>query len=82
MPRNIPNYTISKTIKITPNQNANWNPKKVRELLDEKINNSTSISDSIILLKQLFNLMDNKMTFTKTPIEEDKILIKKVMELI
>ena len=48
---------------------------------DGNLNNVPSTSDNL-LLKQLFNLMDTKMTFTTTPSDEDKELIKKVMELI
>ncbi len=78
MPKTEKIYKELKAIRITPNQAKNWNTEGIRDFLDGKFANSSSPSDKL-LLKQLFTLMDSKMTFTKTPSEEDKELIKKVV---
>ena len=94
MPK-IKNYTIKKMIKITPDQNANWNPKRIRSLLDQKLIDNpmdTNIQlmnnipgpEILSLLKGLHQLMlekfDSKSGVTLIPSEI--VLIQKIEELI
>jgi len=67
------NFPIFKGLKINEAQNENWNPKLIRKVLE---------SNPIELLKQLCELMDEKMDFVKTPVEEDEKLIEQIEELI
>lgn len=74
MPKTELKYSEVKTIKLTPDQVKKWDQKAIRAFLDR----NTSVDTT--LLKQLFTLMDAKMSFTQTPSPEDIALIKKVSE--
>lgn len=67
------NFTVLKQLKINEEQNKNWNrntPKLIRDLLEGKL-------VSIELLKQLYNIMNNKMIpKEKLTDEEKKYLIE------
>lgn len=67
-------FEIFKGIKINEDQAKNWDkntPKLIRKLLEGKF-------VSIELLKNLHDLMNEKMEFKKTPDPSDIELIRKI----
>jgi len=51
----VKNYTIKKMIKLTPNQNRNWNPKQIRGFLDG--NNATNNTETNLFYRTLLKKM-------------------------
>jgi len=70
------NFNKIKTIKITEEQEQNWNPNEIRNLLDGNTNENSI--DTSILMKMIPAFIEYGIKLTTTTELEDK----RIMELI
>ena len=84
MPKTEKRYTKKKMIKLTPDQNQNWDPKRIRALLDGQPIPDPSESNLLPLLKGLHQLLLEK--FDAKPLMDlttsEIALIKDIEEVI
>lgn len=72
-----------KSIRLTEDQDSNWDPELIRSVLEGSHTSNDSIRINALknYLKELYDLMGNKMEFTGTPTDQDIELITKIKEV-